>query len=177
MPTRSGVVLACCLIGIPFTGIYSQTDQSGGVKLRPGQTVRVWLADGQRFEARLVAVDGDPRVLRFAEPHPVVPLTAINALWLRRHSAGRGAVIGAVAVGTASFALAALVCVALGEGDGCHEWGYVVGFSLAGGGVGALIGAGVGGLFPRWQRVEPQRVAISFGIGNQGLRAGARIHF
>jgi hypothetical protein len=72
-------------------------------------------------------------VLRFAEPHPVVPLTAINALWLRRHSAGRGAVIGAVAVGTASFALAALVCVALGEGDGCHEWGYVVGFSLAGG--------------------------------------------
>ena len=177
MPCRSGVLLACCLLWVPFTGLYGQKEPSGGVTLRPGQTLRVWLADGQRFEARLIAVDGDPRVLRFVQPQPVVPITAIDSLWLRRHSAGKGALIGGIVVGGASFGLGAVVCTAVGEGDGCHEWGYVVAFGLGGAAVGALLGAGVGSLFPRWRRVDPQRVTISFGSGNLGLRAGARIRF
>jgi hypothetical protein len=177
MPTRSGVLLACCLLGIPFAGVHTQTDPSGGVTLRPGQTLRVWLADGRRFEARLVAVDGDPRVLRFAEPHPVAPLAAIDSLWLRRHSPGRGALIGGIVVGAASFAVFTAWCYALGEGDGCHDWGYVVGFAVVGGGIGALLGSGVGGLVPRWRRLDPQRVAIGFGAGDHGLTAGARIRF
>src|ERR1044071_8043699 len=158
MPTRSTVLLAWGVLSIPFAAVYGQRKPSQDVALRPGQTVRVWLSDGQRFEGRLVAVDSDPRVLRFAGPHPVVALTAIDSLWLRRHSSGRGALIGGILVGGASFALAATMCVAFGEGSGCDAWGAVAVVTLIGGGVGTLLGAGVGGLFPRWKRIEPQRV-------------------
>jgi len=117
-------LLAWCVLSIPFAAVYDQRKPSQDVALRPGQTVRVWLADGQRFEGRLVAVDSSPLVLRFAGPHPVVAIVT---------------------------------------------WG--------GGGVGALLGAGVGGLFPRWKRVDPERVTISFGVGNAGLKMGGRIGF
>src|SRR6266853_776374 len=176
MPTRSGVLLAWCVLSIPFAAVYGQK-ASQDIALRPGQTVRVWLADGQRFEGRLVGVDSSPLVLRFAGSHPVVALTTIDSLWLRRHSSGRGALVGGILVGGASLGLATVVCVALGEGNGCDAWGAVAGFTLLGGGAGALIGAGIGGLFPRWKRIEPQRVTISFGVGGRGLQAGARIHF
>jgi len=176
MPTRSGVLLAWCALSIPFAAAYGQRKPSQ-VALRPGQTVRVWLADGQRFEGRLVAVDSSPLVLRFAGSHPVVALTAINSLWLRRHSSGRGALIGGILVGGFSLGLGAFVCTVSAEGSGCDEWGHVALFALGGGGVGALLGAGVGGLFPRWKRIEPQRVTISLGVGGRGLQAGARIHF
>ena len=172
MPTRSGVLLAWCVLSIPFAAVYGQRN----VALRPGQTVRVWLADGQRFEGRLVAVDSSPLVLRFAGSHPVVALTAIDFLWVRRHSTGRGALIGGILVGGVMFAGAATLCTLGGDGD-CDAWGPVAGATLVAGGVGALLGAGVGGLFPRWKRVEPQRVTISFGLADHGLQAGTRIHF
>jgi hypothetical protein len=161
------------VLWIPFTGI---AGQAGSDRLRAGQTVRVRLADGQRFEAKLVGVDSN-LVLRFAQSPQTVPISSIDSLWLRRRGTGRGALIGGVVVGGAAFALGALVCTALGEGDGCSNWDYVTGFGLAGGAVGALLGAGVGSLFPRWRLVDAQRVTISFGSGNLGLRAGARIRF
>ncbi len=167
MLTRSGALLAWCVLSIPFAAASGQTKPSQDVVLRPGQTVRVWLADGQRFEGRLVAVDSSPLVLRFAGPHPIVALAAIDSLWLRRQSSGRGALFGVAAWG----------CSVIAEGSGCDAWGVVTLIGLGGGGVGALLGAGVGGLFPRWKRIEPQRVTISFGIGGHGLRAGARINF
>src|SRR6267154_4376275 len=171
MPTRSSVLLAWCVLSIPFAAVYGQRN----IALRPGQTVRVWLADGQRFEGRLVAVDSSPLVLRFAGSHPVVALTAINSLWVRRHSAGRGALIGGILVGGFTFGVTSWACSVIAEGSGCHDWGPVTLVALGGGSVGALLGAGVGGLFPRWRRVEPQRVTISFGVGSRGLQAGARI--
>ena len=177
MPTRSGVLLAWCVLSIPFAAVYGQTKRSHDVALRPAQTVRVWLADGQRFEGRLVAVDSSPLVLRFAGPHPVVALTAIDSLWLRRHSSGRGALIGGILVGGFTFGVATWACTAIAEGSGCDAWGAVAIITLGGGGVGALLGAGVGGLFPRWKRIEPQRVTMSFGVGHRGLQAGARIRF
>src|SRR6267378_5577867 len=176
MPTRSGVFLAWCVLSIPFAAVYGQK-ASQDIALRPGQTVRVWLSDGQRFEGRLVGVDSSPLVLRFAGSHPVVALTAIDSLWLRRHSSGRGALIGGILVGGFSFGVATWVCTALAEGGGCDAWGFVALVTLGGGSVGALLGAGVGGLFPRWKRIDPRRVTISFGVGGRGLQAGARIHF
>ena len=173
MLTRASVVFACCVLSVPCAVVEGQT----GVGLHAGQTVRVRLADGQRFEARLVGVDSSPLVLRFAQSPQGVPISSIDSLWLRRRGTARGAIIGGIVVGGASFALAAVVCTALGEGTGCDAWGTVVAFSVAGASVGALLGAGMGSLFPRWQRVDPQRVTISLGVGNLGLRAGARIRF
>ena len=177
MSTRSGVLLAWVVLSMPCAGVYGQTKPSWPVELVPGQTLRVWLADGERFEGKLVAVDSNPRVLRFGGAHPVVALTAIDALWLQRRSWGRGALVGGILVGGLSFASAVAFCDAIGEGSGCDAWGAVAVVTLAGAGAGALLGAGVGGLFPRWKRIEPQRVTISFGVGGRGLQAGARIHF
>src|SRR5258706_1590289 len=114
MPTRSGVLLAWCALSIPFASGYGQRN----IALRPGQTVRVWLADGQRFEGRLVAVDSSPLVLRFAGPHPIVALAAIDSLWLRRQSSGRGALIGGILVGGFSFGVAAWACSVIADGSG-----------------------------------------------------------
>jgi len=175
MPMRSGMLLTCFVLSVPFTGIDGQTNPHRGVRLRAGQTVRVRLTDGQRFEARLVGVDSSPLLLRFVQSPQGVPISSIDSLWLRRRGTARGALISGIVVGAAAFALGAGFCYAFGEGDGCHSWGYVVGFSIAGGGAGALVGAGIGSLFPRWQRVDPQRVTISLGVGSLGLRAGARI--
>lgn len=177
MPCRSVVLLACCVLCIPFTGIAAQAEQHGGVVLRTGQTLRVRLADGQRFEAKLVGVDSNPLVLRFVQAPLGVPISSINSLWLRRRGTGRGALIGGIVVGAASFAFLALVCNAFSEGNGCESWGAVAGLTLVGGGAGALVGAGIGSLFTRWQRLDPQRVTISLGVGNLGVRAGARIRF
>lgn len=176
MPTRPLVLLACCVLWVPLTAVAGQTQPHRGVRLRAGQTVRVRLADGQRFEARLVSVDSSPLTLRFVEPHPVVPITAIDSLWLRRRATGRGAVIGGIVAGVGSFAFLSVMCRAVSEGE-CQEWGAVTGLSLLGAGGGALLGAGIGSLIPRWQRLDPQRVTISFGVGSLGLRAGARIRF
>src|SRR5258706_78847 len=118
MLTRSGALLAWCVLSIPFAAASGQTKPSQDVVLRPGQTVRVWLADGQRFEGRLVAVDSSPLVLRFAGPHPIVALAAIDSLWLRRQSSGRGALIGGILVGGFSFGVAAWACSVIADGSG-----------------------------------------------------------
>ena len=172
MLTRAGVVLACCVLSVPCAVVEGQT----GVRLHAGQTVRVRLADAQRFQARLVGVDSSPLVLRFAQSPQGVPISSIDSLWLRRSGTGTGALVGGVLVGGATFAFLAVLCHAL-EGSGCDSWGTIVGVSLAAGAGGALVGAGIGSLFTRWQRVDPQRVTISLGVGNLGLRAGARIRF
>ena len=108
MPSRSGVLLAWCALSIPFAAVYGQRKPSQNVALRPGQTVRVLLADGQRCEGRLVAVDSSP----------VVALTAIDSLWLRRHSTRSGALVGGILVGGASFGLATALCELGGDRDG-----------------------------------------------------------
>src|SRR2546422_7184806 len=135
MLTRAGVVLACCVLSVPCAVVEGQT----GVRLHAGQTVRVRLADAQRFQARLVGVDSSPLVLRFAQSPQGVPISSIDSLWLRRSGTARGAIIGGIVVGGASFALAAVVCTALGEGTGCDAWDDVVAFSVAGAGVGGLL--------------------------------------
>ena len=147
-----------------------------GQTLRAGQTVRVRLSDGQRFEAGIVGVDSSPVVLRFAQSPQLVPISSIDSLWLRRTSAKRGAIIGGIVVGALAFAAGAAECSIVGESDGCEAWGYVLLFSGGGAAVGALLGAGIGSLFPRWQPLgHPVRMA--FGVGNGSLRAGARIPF
>ena len=143
-----------------------------GQTLRAGQTVRVRLSDGQRFEAQLVGVDSAPLVLRFGQSPQVVPISSIDSLWLRHSSAGRGAIIGGIVFGATSFAFLAWVC----SMDQCNEWGAVVGVSAGGAAVGALLGAGIGSLFPRWQPLH-HPVTLALGVGHSGLKAGARIPF
>lgn len=165
-------------IGLGVAGVLAVFGLVGvveGQTLREGQTVRVWLSDGQRFEARLVGVDSSPLVLRFGQSPQFVPISSIDSLWLRRNSAGRGALIGGIVLGATSVAFWTLVCYSVSEGDGCHYWGYVAALSAGGAAVGALLGAGIGSLFHTWQPILHRPVTLSLGVGNSSLKAGLRM--
>jgi hypothetical protein len=144
-----------------------------GQTLRAGQTVRVRLSDGRRFEARLVGVDSSPLVLRFRQSPHVVPSSSIDSLWLRRSSTGRGALIGGIVLGAVSLPFWTYACYIAG----ClRSWGVVVALTGGSAAIGAGLGAGIGSLFPRWQPLG-HPVRIAFGVGNSSLKAGARIPF
>lgn len=167
---RIGLAVAGVLAALGLVGVLE------GQTLRTGQTVRVWLSDGQRFEAQLVGVDSSPLVLRFGQAPQLVPISSIDSLWLRHNSAGRGAIVGGIVLGAMSVAFWTLACYSVDESDGCHYWGYVVGLSAGGVAVGALLGAGIGSLIPRWQPLH-HPVTLALGVGHSGLKAGARMRF
>ena len=167
---RIGLAVAGVLAVLGLVGVVE------GQTLRDGQTVRVWLSDGQRFEAQLVGVDSSPLVLRFGQSPQLVPISSIDSLWVRRNSAGRGAMIGGIVLGATSVAFWSLVCYSVDEAGGCHYWGYVAGLSAGGAAVGALLGAGIGSLFHSWQPLH-HPVALSLGVGNSSLKAGLRMRF
>jgi len=58
-------------------------------------------------------VDSSPLVFRFEQLQQQVPITAIDSLWLRRRATGRGALVGGIVVGGASFAFLTVVCQAI----------------------------------------------------------------
>jgi hypothetical protein len=125
-------------------------------RIKSGAQVRL-AVEGDRFvEGRLVQV-GDGQVLldRAAE---VVPIATIHAVWVRGDSTKTAASIGALGVGLATGALAALISTAFCDsGDACG------GAAVTGGAVGLLAGAAAGGLtggvvgtaIPKWHRVYP----------------------
>ena len=169
---RSRLLLVCLLLNVPFC-------TAEGQWLRSGQTVRVRFANGQGLEAQVAGIDSATGALRFADTNAVVPISSIDSMWVRRHATGRGALIGGAIVGGISAVFWTAECFALNEGEGgpCQYWGYVIVLTLAGGAGGALVGALIGSMFPRWEPVDPQRVTISLGAGDRGLTAGARIRF
>jgi len=166
MLRRAVGLIACCVV---------LCAADAAAQVRAGQTVRVRLASGERFVARVVGIDSTPRALRFADDQ-LVPVTAIDTLWLRRRATGRGAIIGGIVGGAASFGFLTIVCRAIFEGE-CDAWGTVIGLTVVGAGGGVLLGAGIGSLIPRWQRIDPQRITVSLDVDTPGLSVAARIHF
>ena len=169
------------IVGLLFPPVASALGQAAPARvqarLRPGQTVRIRLADGQRLEGRLIAVDSAPPVFHFLAPQPAVPVTAIDSLWVRGHASGTCALVGGIVVGGASFVFWGLLCNALSEGSGCQVWGTVILLSVGGAAGGALLGAAVGSLIPKWRRLDTNRVAFSFGPGLTGPTAAVRVRF
>lgn len=55
-------------------------------------------------------------------------------------------------VRVATAALTIWVCDVVAEGNGCSQWGTVALFTAGGGAVGALPGAGIGAVVPKWKR-------------------------
>jgi hypothetical protein len=102
-------------------------------------------------------------------------VAAIDSLWVRGRATRTGAIAGAAVVGVASFAFWGGLCTALNDGPGgCKDWGRVTAYSVAGAGGGALIGAGVGALVPKWRlryaRALPQQsTLIRLPLGRLGL--------
>jgi hypothetical protein len=132
--------------------------------LKPGQRVRLRAQGGDRTESRVLSVRTESPALWLEGASSPYDGATIDSLWVRGRATGSGAIVGALAIGPASFAAAAALCSGLSEGGGCHEWGAVTAFSLAGAAGGALIGALIGTGIPKWRlrypRVLPVRSAV-----------------
>jgi hypothetical protein len=104
----------------------------------------------------------DVHSLRLGEPtgEREIPLSSVQALWVRGRATGHGAKVGAIIAGIVG-AVAGAATVALGRGlaegggpDGLrgNYLGMAAVGAVAGGGIGALAGAGVGMSSARWNR-------------------------
>jgi hypothetical protein len=142
--------------------------------LEPGQAVRVKTVGGSRFVTRLGHAPRDSVAGLFARAETPFQAERVDSLWVRGHAVGTGALVGAVVATPLAFAFWWWVCDAVSEGSGCSSWGTVTGLALAGGAGGALVGAGIGAVVPKWRlryargrdalirpRVAPGRVGVT----------------
>ena len=141
--------------------------------LKPGQTVRIRVHGGGRIESRIRSLQTESLALQLVGDSGAFDVAAIDSLWVRGRATRTGAIAGAAVVGVASFAFWAAICTGVSDG-GCKEWGRVTAYSVAGAGVGALIGAAVGAIQPKWRlryaRALPgQGILIRLSLGRLGL--------
>jgi len=158
MTTRPFALLALWAI-LCVPGLSAQGPRAALQQLGPDKLIRVSV-DGNRLQGRTRTIEGDDLLLAMGERATRVPIAAIDTLWRRRGAYGRGALVGG-AFGAAAFTgfLHFVVSIACESSEGCRDdrrraWGY--GLVLGGAG-GALLGAGIGGLFNRWERLEPSQ--------------------
>lgn len=167
-----GLLLVATAAGSAFA-----QPSAGFGTLNPGQIVRVKTVGGSRFDTRLRGSAGDSVTVLFAGAD--VPFTAerVDSLWVRGRAIRTGAVVGGAVAAPMSFLLLWWTCDAVAEGTGCDEWGVVVGLSFAGAVGGALAGAGVGALIPKWHlRYARERDATISPMLAPG-RVGVAVHF
>jgi hypothetical protein len=162
------------LILLPASLAAQSTLDSVIRRLRPGQTVRLHSQTGQLAEGRFSVYHPDPPVVHLAMRDTTIPFAMVDSLWVRKTGAQTGAIIGAVAIGVPSAIFWGAVCNMDG---GCGQWGVVAGLTVAGAGVGAVLGGVVGSFSSRWQlRYASPRVALKFSpLPTQRLGVGLSI--
>lgn len=140
----TALLLAATLAG----GLQAQRPGDFG-RLEPGQTVRITTVGGSRFSTRLGG--GETDSLRFA--HALIPFApeGVDTLWVRGHATVTGTIVGAAIAAPITFGLMAWTCEFVSEGAGCDQYGLVTLLALGGGAAGALVGAGIGSLVPKWR--------------------------
>ena len=172
------VVVAAALLAL-VGEVAGQADPPTPVaQLRRGQTVRVRLAHGPRLERRFVSVDSTPpSSMYLSQPDLVIPLTAIDSLWVKGRATLTGAIVGGLVLGGLSFGTGAVVCAAVHQGGECQDWGVVWGVALAGTAGGALFGAALGRLVVKWRLIHPGRAGVSLGLRSVGPVVAVRMRF
>ncbi len=170
--TQFALVLSTLILVSDLGG---QAPLEAAVKtLKPGQTVRIRVHGGDRIESRIRSLQAESLGLQLVGDSAAFDLAAMDSLWVRGRATRTGAIAGAAVVGVGSFAFWAALCEGLSDRGGCKEWGRVTGYSLAGAGAGALIGAGVGALVPKWRlryarAIPVQRTLTHLPLGRRGL--------
>lgn len=119
-------------------------------QLKPNLRIKVLITGGERLQGTLVGVGGIPPTLHFESRADGIPVATIDSLWIRRSRAGKGAWIGALALGVPSAIFWTNVCNFVAEGGGCDAFDVVGALTLAGAGVGAGAGALIGSASHHW---------------------------
>lgn len=146
---RTAIAVTMLLVGANAGALGAQESAAFG-RLEPGQAVRVKTVGGSRFETRLGEAPRDSVAALFALAGTPFQAERVDSLWIRGRAIGTGAIIGAAVMTPVSFAFLWWVCDAVSEGSGCTSWGTITGLALIGGAGGALVGAGIGAVVPKW---------------------------
>ncbi len=146
-------------------------------RLKPRHRIQLLTAGGDRLEGTLGRIGGVPPTLRFESRDAGIPVAAIDSLWVRRSRAGRGAWIGALALGIPSAVFWTSFCNAVAEGTGCDAFDVVGALTLAGAGVGAGAGALIGSASQRWvlRYARSRNSAPGRGLSGHRLDLGMRV--
>ncbi len=117
----------------------------------PGDTVRVRTILGETIEAPLVRITNGYVSVHLGESLRTVAADSIESLWIRRNSVRRGAIVGAFLGALPTYVVFARECGAVPTS--CESFGSGISafFILASAGVGAIFGAQIGSLVPRWE--------------------------
>jgi hypothetical protein len=165
-PSMWRPTLLAAALAFPLAGALRAQDSIDTVlgRLTPGQVVRVMTDDRRRVQGRILAIEGGPRRLRLEGVETPVSPGAIDSLWVRGKATKTGLIVGAAVGGVSAFALAAAVCGAVSEGQGCDAWGNVTAIGVGGAAGGALLGAVIGSAIPKW-RSRYARGSPPFSVG------------
>jgi hypothetical protein len=119
--------------------------------------VRVATSGGERAEGRLLRASSQALTLARGDTERTLPLGGRDSVWVRGRATTPGAVVGGLAglaLTGAAVALFYSVCED-GTDDPCTGQQTFIPFGIVAVGGGALLGAAVGSLFPRWRRHYP----------------------
>jgi hypothetical protein len=121
-------------------------------RLQPGRQISVHTTRFGRLEAQLVGSSETTVSLRVGGSATDVQLAEIDSLWLQGNHAGTGAIVGAATFGV----LGALAGYAIaGTAESPQRTGPTVGGLAVGAAGGALLGAFIGLMIPKWVRFGP----------------------
>jgi hypothetical protein len=148
-------------------------------RLTPGQVVRVTTAGQGRVAGRIVEIETGPRLLRLEGIETPLAPGRIDSLWVRGRATKTGLIVGAAVGSVSAFGLAAWICSAVSEGNGCDAWGNVAAIGLGGAAGGALLGAAVGSAIPKWRsRYARGRAPVGVGVTlNRGVGVAVSVAF
>jgi hypothetical protein len=172
---RIGIAVTV-LLAAAASGLQAQDHHTFG-NLEPSQAVRVKTVGGSRFVTRLGYAPRDSMVGLFARAETPFQAERVDSLWVRGHSVGTGALVGAAVATPLSFAFWWWFCDALSEGSGCSSWGAVTELALLGGAGGALVGAAIGAVVPKWHLRYARNCDAIIRPMVAPERAGVTIHF
>lgn len=150
MRSKSWLIVLASVVAT--ADVAAQSAPSAVADLRPGQMVRVATAAGGRMSGRVADVDAAAGTLILESREMPFRIAEIDTLWKRGNAVRTGALIGGGIGLAGTAALTIWVCDVVAEGNGCSQWGTVALFTAGGGAVGALLGAGIGAVVPKWKR-------------------------
>ena len=120
-------------------------------RLKPGRLVRIHAQNIGEIVGKYHSSNPDSLFISKDTVKSGVPVSDIEALWVRGRATGKGAVVGGIVVG----AFGTIIGIAVNSSEGffgcsgdCPEFILLCGIVGAAGG--GLVGAGIGSAFPKW---------------------------